>query len=57
LLEAAVAHSFARGAAAVEAYPHVGSADDYMGSVPLYEQAGFVRARDANKRAVYRCTR
>jgi GNAT superfamily N-acetyltransferase len=54
LLEAAVEHAFARGASAVEAYPHEANADDYMGSVPLYEQAGFVRARDANKRAVYR---
>jgi hypothetical protein len=28
-----------------------------MGSVPLYEAAGFVRVRDANKRAVYRRVR
>jgi GNAT superfamily N-acetyltransferase len=54
LLDAAVDHAFARGAAAVEAYPHVTSVDDYMGSAPLYEQAGFVRVRDANKRAIYR---
>jgi hypothetical protein len=27
---------------------------DYMGSVPLYESAGFSRLRDANKRAIYR---
>jgi GNAT superfamily N-acetyltransferase len=57
LLDAAVAHAFSRGAAAVEAYPHVTAPDDYMGSVPLYEQAGFVRIRDANKRAVYRRSR
>lgn len=54
LLDAAVRHAFARGASAVEAYPHVRNADDYMGSTPLYEQAGFVRIRAANKRAVYR---
>jgi GNAT superfamily N-acetyltransferase len=57
LLDAAVDHAFARGATAVEAYPHVTSADDYMGSVPLYEQAGFVRVSNANKRAVYRRAR
>jgi ribosomal protein S18 acetylase RimI-like enzyme len=57
LVAAAVDHAFARGAAAVEAYPHVASRDDYMGSVALYERAGFRRARDANKRAVYRRTR
>jgi GNAT superfamily N-acetyltransferase len=54
LVEGACRHAFARGAAAVEAYPHVFSARDYMGSVPLYEAAGFERLRDANKRAIYR---
>jgi ribosomal protein S18 acetylase RimI-like enzyme len=54
LLHAAVDHAFARGASAVEAHPHVAADDDYMGSVALYERAGFVRVRDANKRAVYR---
>ena len=54
LVDAAVRHAFARGAAAVEAYPHVSDGRDYMGSVPLYERGGFVRARDANKRAIYR---
>jgi GNAT superfamily N-acetyltransferase len=54
LLDAAVRHAFARGASAVEAYPHAANDDDYMGCVPLYEQAGFVRLRDANKRAIYR---
>ena len=49
-----VDHALAHGATAVEAYPHVTSVDDYMGTVPLYEQAGFVRVRDANKRAIYR---
>jgi GNAT superfamily N-acetyltransferase len=54
LVHAAVGHAFARGASAVEAYPHVLDGRDYMGSVPLYERAGFVRVRDANKRAIYR---
>jgi GNAT superfamily N-acetyltransferase len=54
LLDAAVAHAFARGASAVESYPHVANGDDYMGSVPLFEEAGFVRVRAANRRAVYR---
>jgi GNAT superfamily N-acetyltransferase len=57
LLGAAVDHALAHGATAVEAYPHVTGADDYMGSVRLYEQAGFARVRDANKRAVYRRAR
>jgi GNAT superfamily N-acetyltransferase len=57
LLDGAVARAFANGAAALEAYPHVGSGDDYMGSIALYEQAGFARVRDANKRAVYRLAR
>lgn len=54
LLDAAVEFAFARGAAAVEAYPHVAKGDDYMGGVELYERAGFTKVRDANKRAVYR---
>jgi GNAT superfamily N-acetyltransferase len=54
LFDRAVEHAFAPAATAVEAYPHVANDDDYMGCVPLYEQAGFVRFRDANKRAVYR---
>ena len=54
LVDAACSHAFAHGAAAVEAYPHVSNAGDYMGSLPLYEQAGFRRVRDANKRAIYR---
>jgi ribosomal protein S18 acetylase RimI-like enzyme len=54
LVDAACAHAFAHGAAVVEAYPHVSDPRDYMGSVPLYEHAGFTRIRDANKRAIYR---
>jgi GNAT superfamily N-acetyltransferase len=57
LVGAAVEHAFARNASTVEAYPHVVDGRDYMGSVPLYEAAGFVRVRDANKRAVYRRVR
>ena len=57
LLDEAARHAFAGGASAVEGYPHVANDDDYMGSVALYEGAGFVRVRDANKRAVYRRAR
>jgi GNAT superfamily N-acetyltransferase len=57
LLEAAVDHAFARGASAVEAYPHVASGADYMGGLELYERAGFERLRDANKRAIVRIRR
>jgi GNAT superfamily N-acetyltransferase len=54
LVDAACAHAFAHGATAVEAYPHESDGRDYMGSLPLYERAGFTRLRDANKRAIYR---
>ena len=54
LLSAALKYAFARGAAAVEAYPHRANKSDYMGSEPLYEKAGFKRVRDAKKRAIYR---
>jgi ribosomal protein S18 acetylase RimI-like enzyme len=57
LVEAALDFAFAHGAAAVEAYPHVSDPRDYMGSIPLYEGAGFERVRDANKRAVVRRAR
>jgi ribosomal protein S18 acetylase RimI-like enzyme len=57
LLDGALAHAFARGAATVEAYPHVSDRQDYMGPLSLYENAGFVRVRDANKRLVVRCGR
>ena len=57
LVGAAVDHAFSRGASSVESYPHVSSRDDYMGSVALFEGAGFARVRDANKRAVYRRSR
>jgi len=54
LLDAAVRHAFARGASAVEAYPHVSDGRDYMGNVELYERAGFAKTRDANKRVIMR---
>jgi GNAT superfamily N-acetyltransferase len=54
LLDAAVVHAFAHGAAAVEAYPHVSNGSDYMGSLALFERAGFATVRDANKRAIVR---
>jgi ribosomal protein S18 acetylase RimI-like enzyme len=57
LLDAAVEHAFSRGAAAVEAYPHVANGSDYMGGLELYLRAGFEQVRDANKRAIVRCTR
>jgi GNAT superfamily N-acetyltransferase len=57
LLDAAVAHAFGRGAAVVEAYPHLAKGDDYMGALELYERAGFRRARSANKRAIVRLER
>jgi GNAT superfamily N-acetyltransferase len=54
LLDAAVAHAFAHGAAAVEGYPHLANGDDYMGGLALYDAAGFRKVRDASKRAVVR---
>jgi ribosomal protein S18 acetylase RimI-like enzyme len=54
LLDAAVAHAFARGASAVEAYAHVSNGSDYMGGVELYRRAGFEKVREANKRAIMR---
>jgi ribosomal protein S18 acetylase RimI-like enzyme len=57
LVEAALEHAFARGASVVEAYPHASNPTDYMGSIPLYEKAGFAVVRDANKRAIVRRAR
>ena len=57
LLDAAVEHAFAHGASSVEAYPHVRDPLDYMGHVDLFARAGFVRVRDANKRAIVRLER
>jgi ribosomal protein S18 acetylase RimI-like enzyme len=54
LLDAAIEHAFARGAAAVEAYAHLTDGRDYMGVVGLYERHGFERVRETSKRAVVR---
>jgi GNAT superfamily N-acetyltransferase len=57
LLGGAVEYAFARGATAVEAYPHVADERDYMGHTELYAHAGFRHVRDANKRAIVRLNR
>ena len=54
LVDAAVAHAAARGASAVEAYPHASNGSDYMGSVDLFLARGFERVRQANKRVIVR---
>jgi len=54
LLAAAVEHAFARGARAVEAYPHSEKHDDYMGSVELFLAHGFEPVRESSKRVVVR---
>jgi ribosomal protein S18 acetylase RimI-like enzyme len=57
LLDGAVAHAFARGASAVEAYAHTTSHADYMGHLDLYQRAGFVPVRTTSKRTVVRLER
>ena len=57
LLEVAVEHAFARGARAVEAYPHRFKSDDYMGDVELFRKRGFEVVRETSKRAVVRLAR
>ena len=52
LLEAAVAHAFARGAQAIEAYPH--ERGDYMGSPSMFRAAGFRPDRTAAPRRIVR---
>jgi ribosomal protein S18 acetylase RimI-like enzyme len=54
LLAAAVEHAFARGASAVEAYPHLEKRGDYMGHIELFRAHGFEPVREASKRAVVR---
>lgn len=54
LLEAAVAHACARGARAVEAYPHREKRDDYMGHVELFLAHGFEPVREKSKRVIVR---
>jgi GNAT superfamily N-acetyltransferase len=53
LLAAAVEHALARGASAVEAYPHERRAD-YMGSPEMFEAAGFRPVRSAGVRTIVR---
>jgi GNAT superfamily N-acetyltransferase len=52
LLEAAVEHAFARGASAVEAYPH--DHGDYMGVPEAYERLDFEPVRRSGKRTIVR---
>jgi GNAT superfamily N-acetyltransferase len=54
LLAAAVQHAFARGARAVEAYPHRFKRDDYMGHVDLFSAYGFETVRESAKRVIVR---
>jgi ribosomal protein S18 acetylase RimI-like enzyme len=53
LLGAAVEHAVRRGARAVEAYPHE-RRPDYMGSVAMFEAAGFQPVRSASVRTIMR---
>ena len=52
LLEAAVDHAQKRSASALEAYPHLVKADDYMGHVDLFRACGFRIVRKTKTRAV-----
>jgi GNAT superfamily N-acetyltransferase len=54
LLEAAVDYAVGRGAAAIEAYPHVSDPRDYMGSRAVFRRLGFEPVRDAGKRTIVR---
>jgi GNAT superfamily N-acetyltransferase len=54
LLDAAVAHACARGAALVEAYPHVSNPTDYMGNLDLFLGRGFRPHREKAKRTIVR---
>jgi GNAT superfamily N-acetyltransferase len=54
LVDAAVAHALGHGATSIEAYPHITSRTDYMGSLELYRRRGFELVRPANKRAIVR---
>jgi GNAT superfamily N-acetyltransferase len=57
LLAAAVEYAWSHGASSLEAYPHVSDRRDYMGSVRLFETAGFETVRDAHKRCIVRLDR
>ena len=54
LLEAALDHACARGAAAVEAYPHASNPSYYTGSLDLFRARGFRTVRETTKRVVVR---
>jgi GNAT superfamily N-acetyltransferase len=54
LLEAAVEHACARGAATVEAYAHGSKESDYMGGRRLYLEHGFRPVRRTSKRTIVR---
>jgi GNAT superfamily N-acetyltransferase len=54
LVEAAVEHALARGASAVEAYPH--ERGDYMGQRDIYDRLGFEPVRTASPRTIVRLT-
>ena len=53
LLQAAVEHAVARGARAIEGYPHA-RRPDYMGSEEMFEAAGFRPVRAASVRTIMR---
>jgi GNAT superfamily N-acetyltransferase len=53
LLQAAVEHAVARGASAIEGYPHA-RRPDYMGSAEMFASAGFEPVRAASVRTVVR---
>jgi GNAT superfamily N-acetyltransferase len=53
LLQAAVGHAVAKGASAVEGYPHTRRAD-YMGSAEMFASAGFEPVREASVRTIVR---
>jgi ribosomal protein S18 acetylase RimI-like enzyme len=53
LLRVAVEHAVARGATAVEGYPHLRRAD-YMGSAEMFASAGFKPVRAASVRTIVR---
>lgn len=57
LLHAAIDHAFAHGASALEGYPHKTDGANYMGSVELFERAGFLPVRETSKRVVMRLER
>jgi GNAT superfamily N-acetyltransferase len=56
LLAAAVDHAVARGASAIEAYPHR-RRPDYMGAEGMFAAAGFEPVREAGPRTIMRYER